>query len=253
MFKQSDTSRSKVVAIFIAYNAAETLENFYRQLPLEVIDECILVDDASLDDTAIISERLGITTFKNEVNLGYGGNLRRAIKIALERGAHIIIDIHPDGEYRPTVIKPAIALVEGGADLVLGKRFRYGYPTKRGMRLYKIGPILVLNWLAQVVLRTSISDPHQGFRVHTKKSLESLNIDHYTDNYLFSFELLAQSILIGAKISEVPVETSYQGKKRGASLLASTSYSIGVFKVLLQFILSKWGIKTRLVNQSQPT
>lgn len=236
-------NRAKIIAIFLAYNAAKTLEKFYRNFPKDLVDEIILVDDASKDKTYELAKKLGITAYKNPINLGYGGNMKRALNLALEDGADIIIDIHPDGEYQPSAIPHAIKKIESGVEFVLGNRFTtLGEPLRSGMYFWKWIPIRVLNFLDTIILGVNLDDFHQGFRVYTKKMLEKINYQANSNDYLFSFELIAQAAYQKVKISQVPVKVSYTGKKRGASLKNSIKYSLGTFKVLLLFMLAKLGL-----------
>lgn len=240
-------ARRKTIAIFIAYNAAKTLERFYKNFPKGEVDEIILVDDCSKDDTFNLSLKLGIKTFRNPVNLGYGGNLKRTLAIALKQGGRIFIDIHPDGEYQTSAIPQALKEIDKGAQFVLGNRFTtFDKPLKSGMHLWKLIPIKALNWIDNFVLRANIKDFHQGFRVYTKEMLEKIAFEENSNNYLFSFELIAQAVFAKVKIAQVPVETSYTGKKRGASLKNSLQYSLGTFKVLFEYLLSKSGFHTRI-------
>ncbi|MDO8482914.1 MAG: glycosyltransferase family 2 protein [bacterium] len=234
--------KPKIIAILIAYKAVKTLESFYDSFPKEQVDEIILVDDASGDGTFQLAQKLGITSFENPLNLGYGGNMKRALGIALSRGADIIIDIHPDGEYKPSAILPAIKEVERGAGLVLGNRFTtLTKPLESGMYSWKIIPIVALNLFDRFALGVPVHDLHQGFRVYTRKLLECVNYTANTNGYLFSFELIAQAKLKKILIAEVPVETNYTGEKRGASLKNSLKYSFSTFKVLGLFYGAKLG------------
>lgn len=238
---------TKTVAIFIAFNAEKTLKKFYENFPREFVDEIILVDDASKDRTYEIAKQIGIQSYKNEINLGYGGNVKKAIFIALQMGADIIVDIHPDGEYKSSVIPLALKKVESGAEFVLGNRFTHiDKPLKSGMYFWKLIPIVLLNFISKAVLKAAIDDYHQGFRVYTRKMLEKINFENNSNGYLFSFELICQAILNKVKMSQVPVETNYTGKKRGASLKNSITYFLGVFKVIVFFLLAKIGYKIKM-------
>lgn len=241
----------KIFAVFIAYNASKTLENFYNEFPKNLFDGIILVDDASPDKTYELSQKLGgIESYRNPVNLGYGGNLKIAVKIALEKGADIIVDIHPDGEYKSTAIPSAIKEIEAGVDFVLGNRFDNGRnPRQNGMYWWKILPIRFLNKIDQLIFNLKIDDFHQGFRVYTRKLLESVNFEANSNNYLFSFEIIAQAVYNRLKISQVSVQTSYTGKKRGASLKNCLKYSFGTFWTLFLFILAKLSFKTALFKK----
>ena len=239
--------KPKVVAIFLAYNASKTLVKFYQEFPKKFVDEIILVDDASNDNTYVMSKKLGIKTYRNRVNLGYGGNMKRTLSLALEAGADVIIDIHPDGEYKPSAIPEALKKIREGSQFVLGNRFTsLIQPIKNGMYIWKLIPLRILNSIDSLIFGVRLNDFHQGFRVYTKDMLSKINYQKNSNDYLFSFELIAQAIYKKIKISQVPVETNYTGKKRGANLKNSIKYSLGTFKILLLFILAKLGFKNKL-------
>lgn len=243
--------KPKIIVIFLAYNASKTLAKFYMEFPREFIKNIILVDDASKDNTFTIAKKLGIKSYRNPVNLGYGGNMKKALHIAMKAGADIIVDIHPDGEYKPSAIPAALTEIEKGAEMVLGNRFTsINQLLKSGMYFWKIIPIKLLNIIDQIVLGIVIDDLHQGFRVYTKKMLEKINFNNNSDDYLFSFEIIAQSAFNKIKISQVSVETNYTGKKRGASLKNSIKYSLGTFKILLLFIIAKLGFRIKLFTRN---
>lgn len=239
----SGKSKPRIVAIFIAYKAEKTLASFFVGFPKDLFDDIILVDDASPDNTFEIAKTLPLRSYKNPVNLGYGGNMKRALKLALESGANIIVDIHPDGEYLPSAIGPALKEIERGADFVLGNRFGTDKGLReRGVFFWKIIPITVLNWLSRTILKLEPHDLHQGFRVYTRRLLETCDVSTNADDFLFSFQLIAQATFRGLRITEVPVETKYEGEKRGATLKHSIKYSLGTLKVLAQYLLAKMGI-----------
>jgi glycosyltransferase involved in cell wall biosynthesis len=237
---QQRKMNSKVTAVFIAYNAAKTLENFYLNFPKNLVNEIILVDDASKDGTFELSKKLGIISYKNPVNLGYGGNMKRALSLALDRGADIIIDIHPDGEYDPSAIPSGIRAVGEGSELVLGNRF---YDVRKllnsGMYIWKLIPIIFLNKLNRIFFGQKIDDFHQGFRIYTRSLLNQLDLSGTSNGYIFSFEIIALAIFHRHKISQVNVDTHYTGSKRGASLKHSIVYSLSIFKVLFLYAFSK--------------
>ncbi len=240
----------KVTAIFIAYRAASTLEKFYHDFPKHLVDDIILVDDASPDDTFAIAQRLGIKSYKNAINLGYGGNLKKALGLALEQGAEVIIDLHPDGEYSPSAIAPALEEIKAGAKLVLGNRYFDGNtPLDKGMFVWKYLPLIGLNIVPKLVIKNKISDFHQGFRVYTRTLLESVNFQSNSNDFLFSFEIIAQADYHNFRIAEVPVETSYAGKKRGCSFKDCVIYTPGVFKVLGLYLAGKAGVRSTLFEK----
>lgn len=230
----------KIIAIFIALNAEETLPSFYKNFPKNLINKAILVDDNSDDKTFEIAKRLGIESYRNTTRLGYGGNLKKGLNLALKMGADVIIDLHPDGEYKPNCIPEALKKIKQGNQLVLGNRFyKLNQPLKSGMRIWKFFPILILNLVHRFILGVPISDFHQGFRVYTKEMLKKIDFDQTSNDYLFSFELIIQSIKKGILITEVPVQTLYKDKKRGASIKNSIKYTLGTFRVLIRYLLEK--------------
>lgn len=241
------TQKRPVLAIFIGYNASQTLKDFYASFPKHLFDDIILVDDASTDGTFELAQSLNIKSYRNDVNLGYGGNMKRALNIGLELGGNVFVDIHPDGEYLPSCIPDALRKIDAGAEFVLGNRFTSPtQPLKSGMFFWKIIPIWCLNHLARWILRADIQDMHQGFRVYTREMLNKLNFESNSNDYLFSFELIAQAVYAKIPIAQVPVETRYVGKKRGASLKKSVLYTLGTLKTLFLFLLAKLGIKTKI-------
>lgn len=237
----------RIVAILPAYNAAASLGSFLNEFPFSVFDEVILVDDCSSDNTFVQAqkeERLKV--FRTLRNLGYGGNLKYCLGIALGRGADVIVEIHPDGEYGFDGISPAIEEVKNGAKFVLGNRFGKGRP--QGMLSWKIPFTNLLTRMANLVFSIDIPDLHQGFRIYTQEFLKQVNYKNCSNNYIFSFEIIAQAVIRRIKISSVFVSVNYQGKKRGASLSASIKYFWGVMRVLEEFGLAKVGWRSRLFS-----
>lgn len=242
----------KIIAILIAFNAANTLEEFYRNFPKASVDDIILVDDASKDNTFELAQKLGIHSYKNPINLGYGGNMKRALGLALQHGADIIIDLHPDGEYKASVIPLALEQIDQGAQLVLGNRYAGdSTPLKSGMYIWKYIPLMGLNFLPKLIIKSEIKDFHQGFRVYSKTLLENINYTANSNGFLFSFEIIAQAEYHHLKIAQVPVETIYTGKKRGSTLKNSLLYSLGVLKVITLYLAAKAGISSSLFKRTQ--
>lgn len=242
--------KPKIIAVLIAYKAENTLKEFWDNFPKNYFDEIILIDDASGDKTFEIAKKLkGLEAYQNKINLGYGGNLKECFSKALDRNADVIFEIHPDNEYKynPKALDLALEKINKGIDFILGNRFAKGLdPIKSGMRVWKYIPSRVLNFISNIVLMTNLSDLHQGFRVYTRELLENVEYKKNSDNYLFSFELITQARYKKFKIEEIPVEVFYTGEKRGASLKNSFLYTLGVFKILLLYLLAKTGVKNNL-------
>ncbi len=240
----------KIFAIFIAYNAEKSLEKFFKNFPKHLFNKIILVDDASQDNTYILAKKLGIKSYRNPKNLGYGGNMKRAISIGLKLGGDVLVDIHPDGEYKPSGIIPALKKINEGALFVLGNRFYSSKaPLKSGMYVWKYYPLRILNLISGMILGLKINDYHQGFRVYTKKFLDKVNYKANSSGFLFSFELIAQAAYWKIPTTQVPVDTKYSGKKRGATLKKSVIYSLEIFWVLLLYILAKIGCKSSIFTK----
>lgn len=226
--------REKIVAILPAYNAQKTIAAFVESLPRDVFDEIIVVDDASSDDTFRVAKKLrSITLYRNPTNLGYGGNLKMCLGRALDHGADVIVELHPDGEYGTDGVLPAIQKINGGAHLVLGNRFA---ARPKGMYWQKIIVTRLLTMLDNAVFNTHIPDMHQGFRVYTKELLESVNYRRFSNNYLFSFEMIAAAIQNNCVINWVPVTATYRGVKRGAGWGASARYTLATLRVLMAYL-----------------
>lgn len=237
-------NRLKVIVVLIAYNAEKTLTKVLKKLPKGYFDDVILVDDKSRDNTFQKAKKLGIKSYQNPVNMGYGGNLKICLLKALEKGADVIVDVHPDNEYDPQAIIPALEKVKAGADLVLGNRFiSWTSALSMGMPFWKYIPSRLLSFFHNFIFGVSISDWHQGFRVYTRRLLENVNFTTNSNSYLFSFEIILQAYSQNRKIDEVPVVCSYSGKKRGASTINSILYSLGTFKIIFFYFLSQFGVK----------
>lgn len=233
-------NKYKVIIVMPAYNAENTLEAIYKKIPKSLSRDIILVDDASEDKTFGKAKKLGIESSRNSNNLGYGGNLKVCFDKALKKGADIVVELHPDGEYEPSAIAPAVDKIIKGADLVLGNRFARS-TIPRGMYIWKYIPTRILSFVQAKILRISISDLHQGFRVYSRRLLEKINFENNSNSYLFSFEIIAQASFKSLSIQEVPVTCHYTGKKRGASLGNSITYALGTFKVLFFIVLARLG------------
>lgn len=222
----------KIVAILPAYNAAGTITLFFRSLPEHVFDEIIVSDDSSCDGTYAVAKKIhGISLYATPHNLGYGGNVKYCIGLALQKGADVIIELHPDGEYGLDGVVPAIEEVKQGALLILGNRFA-GNPVSHGMRRSKYIVSRALTAIDNMLLGTHIPDMHQGFRVYTRKLLTRIPYETGSDDYRFSFEIIVWAISRHVPIASVPVTVHYTGVKRGASIRASIIYTLATFGIL---------------------
>lgn len=248
--------KQKVVAVLPAYQAAGTIVAFLRTLPQKEFDRIIISDDASRDGTfEIAAKQEGVLALRGEINLGYGGNMKRSLTRALREGADIIVEIHPDGEYLPDGVRGAVEAARSGAGLVLGNRFIEGRP--RGMYRWKYYPSRWLTSLHNALLGTDIPDFHQGFRVYSREFLEMANFEANDNDYAFTFEIILQALSFGQRIASVPVTAIYRGEKRGASFWASVLYVLKTFSLLGLYLLAKYGVRVRflipLARASRPS
>jgi glycosyltransferase involved in cell wall biosynthesis len=238
-----EAHKSKVVVVMPAYNAARTLRMTYAELPHDVVDLVILVDDGSSDETIQIARELGLELFVHNRNYGYGANQKTCYREALRAGADIIVMVHPDYQYDPTLLPEVIAPIQNGtADVVLGSRLLGGRVMEQGMPWWKFIANRFLTWCENVVFGLSLAEYHTGYRAYTREILEAVNVEMNSDNFIFDQEIMAQFVEVGAKIAEVPVPTRYFPQASSASFLQSSRYGISILWVLAQYILHKSGL-----------
>src|SRR6185369_15947013 len=238
-------NNKKVVVVMPAYNAEKTLEKTYREIPFEIVDEVVLVDDASHDRTSEIAGKMGIHTIIHENNLGYGGNQKSCYKAALALGADIVIMVHPDYQYTPKLV-PAMAsmIAYGEFDAVLASRILGVGALKGGMPLYKYIANRFLTLFENLMLGHKLSEYHTGYRAFSRKILERLPLDNNSDDFVFDNQMLAQIIWFGYRIGELSCPTKYFEEASSINFRRSVIYGLGVLKTSLQFRLQKWGIRS---------
>jgi glycosyltransferase involved in cell wall biosynthesis len=233
----------KVIVVMPAYNAEKTLEMTYKDIPFEIVDDVILVDDASHDRTSKIARDMGIRTIVHERNLGYGGNQKSCYRAALELGADIVIMVHPDYQYTPRLI-PAMAsmIAYGEFDTVLASRILGIGALQGGMPLYKYIANRFLTLFENLMLGHKLSEYHTGYRAFTREILESLPLEQNSNDFVFDNQMLAQIIWFGFLIGEVTCPTKYFEEASSINFRRSVAYGFGVLKTAVQFRLQKWGV-----------
>jgi glycosyltransferase involved in cell wall biosynthesis len=236
----------KIVVVMPAYNAAKTLRLTYADLPDGLIDQVILVDDGSSDETVKIARELGLEVFVHNRNYGYGANQKTCYREALKVGADIVVMVHPDYQYDPKLLPSVIEpLKRGEADIVLGSRLLAGDAVQHGMPSWKFFGNRFLTGLENLVFGLNLSEYHTGYRAYRKEALETVNIEMNSDNFLFDQEIIAQFIESGLRIAEVPVPARYFPEASSASFVQSSVYGLSILQLLIRYIAHRSGLRQR--------
>lgn len=234
-----------------AYNASKTLDQTYAEIPFPLVDDVILVDDNSSDDTFEKAKRLGIShVVKHEENLGYGGNQKTCYDTALKIGADVVIMVHPDYQYTPKLI-PAMAelLTSGLYEVVLGSRILGTGALKGGMPVYKYIANRFLTFVQNLLVGSKLSEFHTGYRAFTKEAINSINIHQNSNNFVFDNQMLSQLLMKGYEIAEITCPTKYFEDGSSINLSNSAIYGLGVLKVSVLHRLKKMGIYSANIYQ----
>jgi glycosyltransferase involved in cell wall biosynthesis len=234
--------KPKVVVVMPAYNAARTLHMTYSDLPRDMVDLVILVDDHSSDETAKIARELGLELFVHDRNYGYGANQKTCYREALKAGADIVVMVHPDYQYDPTLLPEIVRpLQEGSADVVLGSRLMGINPVQQGMPWWKYVSNRFLTWVENVTFGLQLSEYHTGYRAFRREVLEAVNLETNSDKFIFDQEILAQIVALNMRITEVPVPTRYFAQASSASFFQSTVYGLSILVLLAKFMVYRLG------------
>lgn len=237
------SKQTKVIVVMPAYNAAKTLERTYNDLPKEVVDKVILVDDVSQDETVEIARRLGLKVIVHIQNKGYGGNQKTCYLEALKDGADIVVMLHPDYQYDSTLVPELIRPIqEGKADMVMGSRFLSGKPLAGGMPIYKYVSNRFLTMVENLVLGQHLSECHTGFRAFSRRLLATIPFLLNSDKFVFDTETIAQAVAFGFKIAEIAVPTRYFKEASSVDFKNSIIYGLSTLWVMVRYLLNKWGL-----------
>jgi glycosyltransferase involved in cell wall biosynthesis len=232
----------RIAVVMPAYNAERTLEKTVRGLP-GVVDIKILVDDSSKDNTAVLSERLGVLTFVHDRNYGYGRNQQTCYREALNAGADIVVMVHPDYQYTPSLVSAMADMVASGVyDVVLGSRILGGGALKGGMPLYKYVANRLLTAFQNVFLGVKVSEYHTGFRAFSREVLQTLPLLENSDDFVFDNQILAQCVMFGFRIGEISCPTSYFEEASSINFRRSMKYGLGVLMTTASFVAHRAGI-----------
>ncbi len=233
----------KVCVVLPAYNAAKTLEQTYRDIPKGFVDETLLVDDKSHDETLAVARRLNLSTLAHDQNRGYGGNQKTCYREILRRGAEIVVMLHPDYQYSPKVIPAAAWMIASGEyDLVLGSRILVDGARKGGMPVYKFISNRFLTLVENILLDQKLSEYHTGFRAFSRRVLETLPLLENSDDFVFDNQILAQAIYFGFRIGEISCPSRYFTDASSLNFSRSVVYGLNVLKTAFLY----WGQKKGL-------
>ena len=225
----------KVVVVLPAYNAAKTLEKTYAEIPLDIVDEVLLVDDGSSDDTVDVGKRLGIAhIIPHETNQGYGGNQKTCYKYALDLGANIVVMLHPDYQYSPKLIYAMCSVITSELyPVVLGSRILGKGALKGGMPPYKYFANRMLTFIQNILINQKLSEYHTEFRAYTSTVLNKINFEANSDDFIFNNQIISQIFMAGYEIAEVTCPTNYFEEASSINLRRSIHYGLGVLLVSL--------------------
>ena len=233
----------KIVVVMPAYNAAATLERTVAEIDRAIVDDIILVDDRSTDETADVARRLGLNTIVHDNNRGYGGNQKTCYTAALARGADVVVMVHPDYQYTPLLI-PALAscIVSGLYDVALGSRILGGRALDGGMPLYKYISNRFLTAAENLLIDAKLSEYHTGYRAFSRNLLATLPLEENDDDFVFDNQMLVQAVAFGFKIAEVTCPTKYFDEASSISFTRSVKYGLGVLKSAAELRLKRMGV-----------
>lgn len=238
-------NEKKIVVVMPAYNAAKTLLRTYSELPLDVVDEVILVDDDSSDQTVQVAREIGLTVFRHKQNLGYGRNQKTCYHEALKSGADIVVMLHPDYQYSPRLIVSLAGMIAYGEfDIALGSRILGVGALEGGMPIYKYIANRLLTAVQNLLLNYKLSEYHTGYRAFDRRVLDELPLEENSDDFVFDNEILAQAVYFKYRIGEISCPARYFAEASSIGFSRSVRYGMGVLKTSLKFRLQRMGISS---------
>jgi glycosyltransferase involved in cell wall biosynthesis len=233
----------RVAIVLPAYNAAKTLRLTVDEIPRDVVDDILLVDDASQDTTLAVAAALGINTIRHDRNRGYGGNQKTCYAAALARGADIVVMLHPDYQYSPRLVAAMAAMIASDEfDVVLGSRILGRGALAGGMPLYKYVANRALTLFQNIMLRQKLSEYHTGYRAWNRRVLETMPLHRCNDDFVFDNQMLAQATYFGFRIGEISCPTKYFPEASSINFRRSVIYGLGVVRTSIQFRLQRLGL-----------
>ena len=226
-----------------SYNAEKTLQKTYDEIPKNIVDEIILTDDASKDQTVKMAKSLGIKTFLHDENKGYGANQKTCYKAALDAGADITIMLHPDYQYTPKLITAMASMIaEGVFDAVIGSRILGNKAMTGGMPIYKYESNRILTFIENTIIQQKLSEYHTGYRAFSRNILETIPLLDNSDDFVFDNQMLCQILYFGFEVGEVSCPALYFDDASSISFSRSVTYGLGVLQTALKYAMAKRGI-----------
>ena len=233
----------KVAVVLPAYNAAKTLQKTFAEIPQDVVDDIILTDDASSDATVELARELGIHTLRHDKNKGYGGNQKTCYRAALDRGADIVVMLHPDYQYTPKLVTAMASMIASGEyDAVMASRILGRGALSGGMPLYKYIANRCLTLVENVMTRQKLSEYHSGYRAWSRRVIENLPLLNCSDDFVFDNQMLAQAIYFDYRIGEISCPTKYFAEASSINLSRSITYGLGVLRTCAEYRLHRTGL-----------
>ncbi len=243
----------RIAVVLPAYNAAKTLKRTIDDIPHDLVDDIILTDDASKDNTAELAREMGLVTMRHDANRGYGGNQKTCYTTALARGADIVVMLHPDYQYTPKLVTAMASMIAYDEfDYVLASRILGKGALVGGMPLYKYISNRALTFVENVLLGQKISEYHTGYRAWSRAVLERLPLMMCSDDFVFDNQMIAQATYFGFRVGEISCPTKYFEEASSINFSRSVTYGFGVLKTAAQFRLKKWGLANPAIFQDTP-
>ena len=233
----------KIAVVLPAYNAEKTVERTVDEIPRDIVDDIILTDDASRDNTAAVAGRLGLHVIRHDKNRGYGGNQKTCYEAALARGADIVVMLHPDYQYTPLLVTAMASMIAYDQyDCVLASRILGNGARKGGMPLYKYVANRLLTFIQNLLIGQKLSEYHTGYRAWSRTVIERLPLLSCSDDFVFDNQIIVQAVYFGFRIGEISCPTKYFDEASSINFRRSVVYGVGVLTTALQFLLKKCGL-----------
>ena len=234
---------NKIVVIMPAYNAEKTIRRTYDDIPHDIVDDIIIVDDGSTDNTVLEAGKLNLEVVRHERNRGYGGNQKTCYKRACNKEANIVVMLHPDYQYTPKLIRAMVSLIaEDVYDVVLGSRILGNGALRGGMPLYKYLANRFLTFVENILINQKLSEYHTGYRAFSRKVLESVKFEDNSDDFLFDNQMLVQCHALDFRIGEISCPTSYSEESSSINFTRSLTYGFGCLWISIQYLFHRLGI-----------